>query len=70
MADPSDVNDYQQAVSAYTATFSYISPYTAVWLGVSDADTEGWYYFTAGRGSTNLQEVRSKLAAGPRVRAR
>ncbi|KXZ54495.1 hypothetical protein GPECTOR_4g560 [Gonium pectorale] len=57
LADPADLTDYASAVSAYELTFSYLSPSTAVWLGVSDADTEGWFYFTAGRGTTSMREA-------------
>lgn len=51
------MTEYEQVVSAFSPTFSYLSPSTAIWLGVSDADTEGWYYFTADRGSLTMKEV-------------
>jgi hypothetical protein len=54
-------------VDAYAPTTSYLAPATSVWLGVSDADTEGWFYFTAGRGTTAMAEVGP---AGWRMRRR
>ncbi len=50
-------------VSRYDPTFSYLGQ-TAIWLGISDADTEGWYYWTAGLGTSSLQEVRQQGVLG------
>ncbi|PNH07812.1 Macrophage mannose receptor 1, partial [Tetrabaena socialis] len=57
LADPASLAEYEAVIAAYAPTTSYLLPLKAVWLGASDADTEGWFYFTADRGTTAMAEV-------------